>query len=202
MKNSLPIIKDIILSLAALTGAIVAVRGLSAWKRQLSGKAEYGLAHRLLRATYRLREAVCLVRRPVIFGSEMPDPPEGHPAAASEAEKRSYGVSQAYEKRWEHVRKAHIDIEAELIEAEVLWGAQIREKFWGLFAVEQGLYVNSLVYLDHINPENRERRTPEEASANRLILYATGSDDDFYKRLQDSIVTIESELKRHLKRYG
>jgi len=201
MEKYLLIINDIILSLAAITGAIVAVRGLSAWKRQLSGKAEYELAHRLLKATYRLREAVRLVRSPVMFGGEMPEPPEGHPAAESEAEKRSYGVTQAYEKRWENVRKVHIDIEAELIEAEVLWGTQVREKFLSLFDVEHDLYVNILAYLDHINPENRERRTPEEAKANRLILYGTGSNDDFYRRLQDSIATIEIELKPHLKRY-
>jgi len=58
------------------------------------------------------------------------------------------------------------------------------------------------VVRDHINPANRERRTPEEAKANRLILYGSGSNDDFYRRLQDSIATIESELKPPLKRYG
>jgi len=41
MEKYFLIVKDIILSLAALTGAIVAVRGLSAWKRQLSGKRSY-----------------------------------------------------------------------------------------------------------------------------------------------------------------
>jgi hypothetical protein len=203
MKEFLPIIKDIILILTALTGAIVAARGLSAWKRQLSGKAEYELAQRLLKATYKLREAIRVVRNPVMFSGEMPEPPEDHPAAESDAKKRWYGVTQAYEKRWESVRNAHVDIEAELLEAEVLWGRHIREKFLSLFEVENDLFINILAYFDHLDPDIHESRTPEEARANRLILYGVGGlNDALHKRLQESIATIENELKPHLKRYG
>lgn len=49
--------KDIVLMLAAVVGAYVALRGLSTWNRQLKGGAEYELTRRLLKCTYRLRDA-------------------------------------------------------------------------------------------------------------------------------------------------
>lgn len=198
----MPIIKDIILCITALTGAWVAVRGLSAWKRQLSGKAEYELAQRLLKATYKLRESIRIVRNPIMSGSEMPDPPEDHPASTSDFHKRWYSTGKAYESRWEHVRKSHIDIEAELLESEVLWGSNIREKFLKLFEVEQELYYRILTYLDHLDPEIREQWTTEEAKATRKILYGVGGkDDNFYQELQSAITAIETDLKPYLKRF-
>lgn len=202
MEKYLPIIKDIILCITAITGAWVAIRGLNAWKRQLSGKAEYELAQRLLKATYKLRESIRVVRNPVMSGGEMPDPPEDHPASQSDSYKSWYRVGKAYESRWEHVRKSHIDIEAELLEAEVLWGGQIREKFLKLFEVEHELYYRTITYLDHINPEIQEQWTSEEARVTRKILYGVGGKDDkFYQELQSAIVEIENDLKPYLKRF-
>lgn len=200
MEKYLAVIKDIVLCIAALVGAGVAVRGLNAWKHQISGKTEYELAQRVLKATYKFRESIRFVRNPGMFGAELPDPPEDHPAGRSDAHKRWYSTSKAYEARWEKVRTSHIEIEAELLEAEVLWGNDIRDSFSKLFDVEHDLYYKIITYLDHLNPDEREEWTPEEARATRKVLFWGSSDDEVNKRLQTAIITIEKELKPFLKR--
>lgn len=137
------IVKDVVLAGCAIAGATVALRGLNTWNRQLKGQTEYELARRLLRATYKFREAINVVRAPFMLGSEMPEPPEDDPAASSPAKKRWYGTAKAYEKRWEHVSKARSELEAELIEAEVIWGADIRKSFSDLYDLENDLYYSN-----------------------------------------------------------
>src|SRR4051794_30797021 len=66
----LPVIKDCVTIIATVTGASVALIGLSAWKRQLRGKENYDLARRLLRAAYSARDAIAMIRSPLITGGE------------------------------------------------------------------------------------------------------------------------------------
>lgn len=44
----LSIIKEIVITGAAITGSIVAVKGLSTWQRQLKGQSEYDLSRKIL----------------------------------------------------------------------------------------------------------------------------------------------------------
>jgi len=43
------VLKDIVIIFAAISGAVVAILGLSTWKRQLKGKVEYDLAKKILK---------------------------------------------------------------------------------------------------------------------------------------------------------
>ncbi len=49
---------------AAVTTAVVAVKGLDAWKRQLVGKAAYRVAQRVLMTAYEAMDAIRIVRAP------------------------------------------------------------------------------------------------------------------------------------------
>ncbi|MCD0493755.1 hypothetical protein LQD23_15820 [Chromobacterium violaceum] len=57
--------KEIITNLSTLTSAVttcfgcyIGFKGLSTWRKQLSGKANYSLAKKLMRATYRLNDQI------------------------------------------------------------------------------------------------------------------------------------------------
>src|SRR5258706_15365169 len=113
-------LKEVVVTAAAVTGAIVALLGLNAWRRQLSGKTEYDVALRFLRAVYKLRDAVGLVRSPFMSAGEMAHavketdpsrPSEGSPLEATAA---------AYELRWKSIMEAMSDIQLVELEAEVL----------------------------------------------------------------------------------
>jgi hypothetical protein len=104
------ITKDTVLTIAAMVGAYVALRGLSTWNRQLKGGVEYDLTRRILKCTYRLREAIKSVRNSVMWVSEMPTPPETEASKMSMEQLRQYGLENAYQKRWDKVSEVRTDL--------------------------------------------------------------------------------------------
>ena len=62
------LVKDIITIASLTAAAIIAGMGLYTWKNQLIGTAEYELAKRILKATYRLRDTLENVRNPINYG--------------------------------------------------------------------------------------------------------------------------------------
>ncbi len=67
----LPLIKDIVLICTVIVAAYVGLKGLSTWRSQVHGQTEYDLAKRILRATYKAREAIHGVRNPFLQCSSM-----------------------------------------------------------------------------------------------------------------------------------
>ena len=101
--EAIAITKDVVLTIAAAAGMYVAIRGLSTWNRQLKGGVEYELTRRLLRCTYRLREAIKSVRNPVMWSNEQPSPPDDEAKTMTQDQQRYYGLSKAYQNRWDKV---------------------------------------------------------------------------------------------------
>jgi len=135
MKDVVPVMKDVILAGAAIVGACVAIRGLSTWNRQLKGSTEYDLARRLLKLIYRLRDAINQVRSSLMWAYEMPVPFEEEAQRMSSEQKhyyglsrayQDYGLSRAYQARWQKVADIWSEIQAELLEAEALWGSEYK----------------------------------------------------------------------------
>lgn len=64
-------IKDVVTIISIIIGGVVAILGLRTWRRQLTGIAQYELGKRLLKATYKLRNAVDDFRRETITAKEV-----------------------------------------------------------------------------------------------------------------------------------
>ena len=64
------IVKDLLVAGAAVAAAIMAWKGLTTWRRELHGKAKHEVARQMLRATYKVRDAVHHVRHPIGTGEE------------------------------------------------------------------------------------------------------------------------------------
>ena len=137
--ESVGLVKDIVLTIAAVIGGFVAVRGLRTWNRQLKGGVEYELTRRLLKYSYRFRDAISRVRNPLMWSSEMPTPPAEVGKAMSDEDLRYYGLSRAYQLRWDKVNEVRNDLQTELIEAEVLWGRVVYKQFQPLFTLQNEL---------------------------------------------------------------
>ena len=188
------IIKDSLTGIAAAVAVGVAIAGLKTWKRQLHGNTEYDLARRLLRATYKLREAINFVRAAFIPAGETDKALEDaglKDAPVAEREKRAQEL--VYQARWKPVIQARIEFDAELLEAEALWGPEMQPL--GL-AVKQcmGELVAALQrYLSHRMPDDLERY-----QAIHDIVFGS-EDDEYTKRLQVAIAAIENSLRPHLK---
>ena len=104
--------KDIVLAVAAITGSVVAVMGLDTWKRQLRGHSEYELSRRILVSLYKYRDAINGVRHPAMLSYEMPEPPDEIIDSMNREQIRFFGISHAYQKRWDKVQ----DVKATLYE--------------------------------------------------------------------------------------
>lgn len=198
----LPIIKDFVLTGAAVVAGYIGLKGLGTWRQQFKGNKEYELAKQLLKSIYELREAIYSVRNPFMQFSEEPDLPEEKLKALSDREKRWHALAQAYQRRWEPVPKAKTALDTNLLEAEVVWGKEIvrladpLHEFVGklLWAVQD--------HIEAMNPNNMQRASAEEIKERRGIMYDRGSGDDEYKKqLEATISALENELRPHIEQF-
>jgi hypothetical protein len=197
--------KDVLVAAAAVVGAIVAIRGLNTWNRQLKGSAEYDLARRILKVCYRFRDAIRSVRHPVMWGAEMPNPSVEEAKRMLPEETYYYGQSRAYQARWQRVSDVRTDLQAELLEAEVLWGGELNKLFEVLFKLEHELFVAVQNCLSLCNPKVSEamKTAIEKRQLNaRDIMYDSLEEggDQFTKDVTHAIAPIEEYLKPHLRK--
>lgn len=198
-------VKDVVLTGAAVVGAYVAVRGLNTWNRQLKGGVEYDLTRRLLRTTYRLREAIKGVRNPVMWAAEMPSPPEEERRSMSREAIHHYGQGRAYQLRWDKVTEIRNELQTELLEGEVLWGNELHKKYELLFKLQHELFVTIHTYLRATDPgrsEQSREATQQVLEKRRDVMYDLSgeSPDEFTQDLAAAIAGIESFLKPHLRK--
>jgi hypothetical protein len=187
------IAKDVATGGAAVTAAIIAAKGLSTWKRQLHGSVEYESARKMLRATYELREGIRYVRSPFISTAEMSGAMKEIGAEPGKDAAES-GQRAAYQVRWKKLSDARVNFEAQLLESEALWGAQIRERGDSLMRC-----VSELAHA--LNDWLNRRPLSERRDAEVInIIYDGGDENAFSKRLDAAIVAVEADLRPHLKR--
>lgn len=86
-------IKDVVLSIAAVTGAYIAIKGLGAWRGSLGGNRNE-LSRRILIALFAYRDAIDGVRHPMMFSAEMPYPNEARAKRMSDKEIHHHGKAK------------------------------------------------------------------------------------------------------------
>jgi hypothetical protein len=92
-----------------------------------------------------------------------------------------------YSTRWNKIREAWTNLEAELLEAEVSWGFEARKAQASLDSLVRELYGALSIYLDGratISTDN--------------IIYDMGDKDQFSKKIDVAIKEIEIFLRPHL----
>jgi hypothetical protein len=199
------VVKDVVLTLAAVVGAYVALQGLTTWNRQLKGGVEYELTRRLLKQTYRLREAIKGVRHPVMWSGEAPPLSAEQAKSMSQEQLRFFELSNAYQKRWDRVTDVRTELQTELLEAEVLWGQEIHKQFEPLFKLQHELFIAVHFYITVCDPDvpQHTREAREKAIRNnRDILYDLSgeTEDEFTSDVNRAIASIEAFLKPHLRK--
>jgi predicted ATP-grasp superfamily ATP-dependent carboligase len=181
------LILQVINTLAVLIGTYVAIRGINAWKKQMRGSTDYQLARRYLKAAYKVREAIREARSSSIHVEEMV-------AANKENEMNTNNLMDkkntraVYSVRWEKVRDAMIDLQVELMEAEVSWGKEVVSVNEILKKIANTLFVNIKMYLDH-----------GTGYADMSIISNYEPEDKFSSEIDEAINKIEIFLRPHLK---
>lgn len=193
------IIREILTSLSAIVVALVAVLGLSTWKRQMLGKDSFDLAKRVLCAVYDLRTAINHVRRPFHLSDEVTLAKETILSKDGTTREglTEYEIQEAlYSLRWEKINKASNGLSSTLKEAEALWGNEIVNITNPLLSSINNLRSSIDKYLINI-------QHPRSYLADEIIIFMdvvrsthwNPSEDEFNKQLEETIKKIEDYLR-------
>ncbi len=203
LNEYLDTIASLVTALAAVWAAAAATTGLNVWKTQLRGNAEYETARRALRAALAVRQNVRYVRAPFIpvgeivtaFNNAGIDPTT---VKIPGDERTDHLVYQA---RWKPVAEAMLTLEAELLEAEVLWGKELQSAFDQLRRMASKL----LFAIEHHVRRRATHPYPEPAMTEfdieqMGILYSGQEDDQFARELDEGVNRLTSLLRPRLHR--
>lgn len=201
--------KDVFAVIGTLVSAIgvglafyVGLEGLSTWKRQLRGTTDHDLAKRSLLELYKFRESIQQARSPMMFAGEMALDPET--IVGLDFKNKNYlGKCAGYRNRLNAINDARRPINVTLLEAEALWGRELRELFEPLFSKHNDLFRYVEFYLMSIDPTEDEeyRRAHWDVIKDQpKILYDKFGDvgDDFRKEFNQGVAVIEQYLKSKL----
>lgn len=198
------IIKDVVLSFAAITGAYIAIKGLGAWRAQLKGKSEYDLSRRILIALFTYRDAIDGVRHPMMFSAEMPYPDEAKAKAMSDKEIRHHGKAKAYHLRLGKVKNARMSLYADLLEAEAIWDGELNALFGKLYELEQELVSRVRTHLVVGDPHGdtkhqKKAALHDEQTRDVLFGHLHDEDDEYRTDFSVGVEAIEAYLKPKLR---
>lgn len=194
--------KDIVVAFAAAAAAIFAYLGLSAWRKELKGKAEYQLAKDVLKSVYKVREAFKFVRNPIIYQYEYPEGMRDHHGHLKH-EHDYEGTAHVYEKRWEKMAEAFGELEEHHLAAQVEWG----QEFQDVIVKVRSCRIELLVAIQQMlgrkkNPREVLSTSSEEKAEERSVLYHLGDNsehDKFTRQIGEAINHFEKWLRPHVR---
>ena len=194
-------IKDVCLSVAAITTASMAIYGLKSWKKEISGKANFEVARGLIRATYKLRDEIGYGRNPFTSAHEFP---EGYDPLNKTSKKEGEAWAYVFTNRWKPIAEAVQEFEAQTLEAEALWGNEIREKALKLRGCASTLRVAMEEMVSNEASGNSIFESDEEfrgkIRAQVWVGWGGEEKDKLSQRIENSISQIEKEVRPHLTR--
>lgn len=196
-------IREVVVTAAAVTGAIIAVLGLKTWQKQLRGRTEYDLARRMLRAALEVRDGIRGVRSPFISPAEMEAALRSSGLGDEEIKKQMLqpeSTIAVYNVRWKRVADAVSSLQVETLEGEVLWGDVVKDRLKPLYDAVASLRVMLNRYF-RAEAGHRQPLTGVKLQEVNDIMYETSDDpqeDKFTRRVHDGIAQLESFLKPKL----
>lgn len=175
-----------IIALATVAGAVIALFGIKAWRKQLEGSAHFEVARGLLLEVYRLRDALEGVRRPFMDLGE-----------AADGDHEIPWQTAAYEKRWRPVVETEARLRVCAYEARILWGEEVIGLLGGFM---EGIQSLSLVLREFADTMRDPKAKQVLSQEQRKLLYWRGHDDPFSEQLLSAVARVEAYVQPHLPR--
>lgn len=195
------LVQDALLGIAAVITATVALFGLIIGRRELQTRAEFDVARKLIRATYRLRDAVQTFRSPLIRQSEFA---KGHEdgIASKTPEETATAYAGMYENRWIPVWDAVQEFDAHTLEAEALWGKPMRTQTDKLRQCVIELYTAVEAVLEDKAQQGDDFKADKvfaKEMRSTVSGLRTDNKNEFSKKTA-AINAIEEQVRPHLRR--
>ena len=204
------IIKDIVLMIAAGIASYVALVGLRTWRKQLTGTREYELAQKVLKSTYALRETINQFRRPIKLSEEELAEVKEHGILLTEvrnaelidnplaALKELESPADVAKKRL-RVEDALTDFEVVIIEAETLWGKEVKELLDIIHSSAVWLRASYIRYLSELDG-SLEYLKGSPNYYYKQTFGTWGEEDDFDRSFNTQIKYLEDYLRLYLQK--
>lgn len=193
-------IKDIALAGAACATAYVALTGLGKWQKELSGKANFDVARELAKSIYALRNEISYSRSPFTASHEFPEDYKGA-LGNHTAEEQGQAWAHVYAKRWEPVGKAIQAFDTATLEAEALWGKDVKEKAIALRKCVRSLQVYIESFISNKYSGGEDFSDKEFAKEVKNGIWDVKADENkFTQEINSAIENLESFIRPHLNR--
>jgi len=155
-------------AVATLVLAVAAMRGVSAWRKQLHGHTDYQLARQILKTVLQLRDRLQYgVRNPWMFAAEYANRPGRDPnAVTSDVDDRAW----AYQQRWNRAEETYRELEVLLFEAEAVWEGVLVDARQKLDTCRMDLMLAVRRHLDDERHPQREITDPDADRKNHEMV--------------------------------
>jgi hypothetical protein len=150
---------------------------------------------------YRFRDAIQRARSPGIFSFEGL-PFEGE-AVSADHQQASYDYSaRAYRRRFSAMDEARNPLRATMLEAEAIWGDEVKALMEHVFSLEREFVNYVYLYLHSINPQTTVQALFARQNLlekRRDVMYDLGDPDDVYWiEMKRALLGVENHLRARL----
>jgi len=200
--ESASIIKDVIVSIAAIVTASIAVFGITSWRRELRGKSDFDAARRLMKSTYMLRDSITAARDPLISGYEFPEGYDGDAFGNATAEDKAKAYFHVFNNRWKPIIEALQEFDTATLEAEAIWGAGIKVKTNTFRKTLSKLQAAKQMHVQNMLRDNNYLDDNMAQTIHRDLFDTVrmGEENELSNDIDAAIKAIENETQPHLKR--
>ena len=171
--ETIAVISDIVLALAAIVVATVAVRGLSTWRKELHGQADFALARRIMQIVYESRNRFRQIRNDLSV--------------------------ETWDTQYERLNGIFCELDVALLEAKVLWGDHLKSAKQTLKECVSTYHLAR--QKKYCIQEAKLEVSEEENNRIDAILYGDyDKSDDFGQAIECAIAEFESAICPYLNR--
>ncbi|MCK9396116.1 MAG: hypothetical protein M0Q44_11055 [Methylobacter sp.] len=200
-------IKDIALTMAALSSIYVGLAGLDTWKRQLRGNNEYILAKSASIALYELREAIILVRSP-FYHPDVKTPNTDELRKLDDQQWKQLEsdiILQEHHKSLKKIKVAEEKLKSCLLEIEAILGLRFSKEIEPISSLINELsFAKREVWLHNAKlrggSNNFNDKDYEKIEDFEKTLYKNSVDkDEYMEKLERAILDIKTILKPYIE---
>lgn len=184
---------EVINTLAIVIASIVAICGISAWRKEFQGKRNIELAEEVLALFYEAKDAISTIRRRPISQGEgsTRKPQEGETGREKQARDRAYAIYEQFDKRKDVFNKLH----SKRYQFIARFGEEKAKPFDEIRHIANEILcaVNELAKLWCDVPYDQEdgKKLKEQKEKQEQILWYYGKCDPIKPRLEGIISDIE-----------
>ncbi|MBN1763527.1 MAG: hypothetical protein JW878_10740 [Methanomicrobia archaeon] len=199
----LPIVRDILVSIAAIIASYVAIKGLDVWRRQLKGTTEFQLSEQILEKSHKLQDSLRSARGPWMPEGELGLREQETKIDKHESSDERSLKNECYAlwKRLDPVSDAVSELKIIKFKAKALRGEEAVQEVDALIKKAFELRTAQNLYC-HLKFHDLKRHPYDEKELfkkYRDIVYWTDKDDKYSEEVENIILKIEEKFRPYLK---